>query len=273
MPLRPPGAELLPVRGVRARQAFDDCDWVAVEVPVALEFNGIAHAVMLATPTDLADFALGFALSEGILRGRSELYGIEEAYAPEGITLKLEVASAAFARLKERRRSMAGRTGCGLCGTESLTHVARTLPPLPPGAPLSKRAVARGMRELSSLQVLQKLTGAVHAAAWCTAEGQALLVREDVGRHNALDKLVGALAESAVAASTGFIAVTSRASFEMVQKTVAAGVPLLAAVSASTSLATAVAQDAGLTLAGFVRGDDLVIYTHPGRLNGQPASA
>jgi FdhD protein len=273
IPLRPGGAELLPVRGVRARQAFDNRDWVAVEVPVALEFNGIAHAVMLATPTDLPDFALGFALSEGILLGRGELYGIEEEYAPEGITLKLEVASAAFARLKERRRSMAGRTGCGLCGTESLAHVARTLPALPPGPSLSKSAVARGMRELASLQVLQKVTGAVHAAAWCTAEGEALLVREDVGRHNALDKLVGALAKSTLAASTGFIAVTSRASFEMVQKTVAAGVPLLAAVSASTSMATAVAQETGLTLAGFVRGDDLVIYTHPGRLNGSPANA
>jgi len=129
------------------------------------------------------------------------------------------------------------------------------------------------MRELASLQVLQKVTGAVHAAAWCSVEGEALLVREDVGRHNALDKLVGALARSSVPASTGFIAVTSRASFEMVQKTVAAGVPLLAAVSASTSLATAVAQDAGLTLAGFVRDDDLVIYTHPWRLNGLPANA
>ena len=273
VPLRPGSAELLPVRGVRALQAFDNRDWVAVEVPVALEFNGIAHAVMLATPTDLADFALGFALSEGILLARGELYGIEEEYGPEGITLKLDVASAAFARLKERRRSMAGRTGCGLCGTESLAHVARALPALPPGPSLSKSAVARGMRELASLQVLQKVTGAVHAAAWCSAEGEALLVREDVGRHNALDKLVGALARGSVDASTGFIAVTSRASFEMVQKTVAAGVPLLAAVSASTSLATAIAEDAGLTLAGFVRGDDLVIYTHPWRLNGLPANA
>jgi FdhD protein len=270
VPLRPGGAELLPVRGVRARQAFDNRDWVAVEVPVALEFNGIAHAVMLATPTDLADFALGFALGEGILLARSELYGIDEEYAAEGITLKLEVASSALSRLKERRRSMAGRTGCGLCGTESLAHVARVLPPLPPGPSLSKRAVARGMRELASLQVLQKVTGAVHAAAWCTAEGEALLVREDVGRHNALDKLVGALSKSNLAASTGFFAVTSRASFEMVQKTVAAGVPLLAAVSASTSLATAVAQESGLTLAGFVRGDDLVIYTHASRLTGCP---
>jgi FdhD protein len=272
VPLRPGGAELLPVRGVRASQAFDRPDWVAVEVPVALEFNGISHAVMLATPTDLADFALGFALGEGILLGKSELYAIDEEYAPEGITLKLDVASAAFARLKTRRRSMAGRTGCGLCGTESLAQVARALPRLPPGPTLSRHAVARGMRELAARQVLQKITGAVHAAAWCSPEGEALLVREDVGRHNALDKLVGALAKHPTAnAASGFIAVTSRASFEMVQKTVSAGVPLLAAVSAPTSMAAAVAQEAGLTLAGFVRGDDLVIYTHPGRLDSLPA--
>lgn len=271
-PLMPGGAELLPVRSVRACQAFDNRDWVAEEVPIALEFNGIAHAVMLATPLDLEDFALGFALSEGILLERGELYGVDEEQSAEGITLKLEVASAAFARLKDRRRSMAGRTGCGLCGTESLAQVARVLPPLPAGAAFAASAVARGMRELAALQVLQKLTGAVHAAAWCTAQGDARLVREDVGRHNALDKLVGALARGTMAASTGFIVVTSRASFEMVQKTVAAGVSLLAAVSASTSLATAVAQDTGLTLAGFVRGDDLVIYTHPGRLSGLPVN-
>lgn len=275
LPPRPGGAELLPVRGLRAERAFDHRDWVAEEVPVALEFNGIAHAVMLATPLDLADFALGFALAEGILAHRGELYGIDEEYSADGITLKLEVAGAAFARLKDRRRSMAGRTGCGLCGTESLAHVTRTLPPLPPpahGARLDPAAIARGMRELAAAQVLQKVTGAVHAAAWCGADGALRLLREDVGRHNALDKLVGALARSeGLDPASGFVAVTSRASFEMVQKTVAAGVPLLAAVSASTSMAAAMAQAAGLTLAGFVRGDDLVVYTHPGRLRGLPA--
>ncbi|MDH6594137.1 FdhD protein [Variovorax sp. TBS-050B] len=275
LPPRPGGAELLPVRGLRARLPFDHRDWVAEEVPVALEFNGIAHAVMLATPLDLADFALGFSLAEGILAHRGELYGIDEEYGADGITLRMEVASAAFARLKDRRRSMAGRTGCGLCGAESLAHVTRTLAPLPAPAEhmrLAPEAVARGMRELAAAQVLQKITGAVHAAAWCSADGELRLMREDVGRHNALDKLVGALAKAeALDPASGFVAVTSRASFEMVQKTVAAGVPLLAAVSASTSMAAAVAQAAGLTLAGFVRGDDLVVYTHPGRLRGLPA--
>jgi len=260
------GAQALQVSGTRTGQAFEARDWVADEVPVALEFNGISHAVMLATPLDLEDFALGFSLGEGILRGRHELYGMEQEDGEEGITLHLSVASGAFARLKERRRTMAGRTGCGLCGTESLAQVARPLPVLTAGQLFTREAVTRAVDEMRALQVLQQATGAVHAAAWCAPDGQALLVREDVGRHNALDKLIGALAMQNRAASAGFIAVSSRASFEMVQKAVLAGAPLLAAVSAATSLATATAQAAGLTLAGFVRGQDLVVYAHPERI-------
>jgi FdhD protein len=221
---------------------------------------------MLATPLDLEDFALGFSLSEGILESRNELYDVETEAGPDGITVHLHVASGAFARLKDRRRSMTGRTGCGLCGTESLAHVVRPIPVLNNQATFTREAVARAMNNLHSLQVLQHTTGAVHAAAWCTREGEAALLREDVGRHNALDKLVGALAYAHVDAGSGFIAVTSRASFEMVQKTASAGVPLLAAVSASTSLAANTAERAGLTLVGFVRGQDLVVYTQPQRL-------
>ena len=255
------------VRGMRGGRSFDGRDWVADEVAVALEFNGISHAVMLATPLDLEDFALGFSLSEGILANRAELYDVEQVESPLGITLRLEVAGAAFARLKDRRRSMAGRTGCGLCGAESLTHVTRVLPALPDGVPVQRRAIARAMRELSSLQTLQHATGAVHAAAWCSQSGEINLLREDVGRHNALDKLIGSMTVTRLAeASNGFIVVTSRASFEMVQKTVAAGVPLLAAVSAPTSLAISTAQAARLALIGFARGDDLVAYAHPERL-------
>ena len=264
------GARLLPVRGLRARRAIADRDWVAEEVPVALEFNGISHAVMLATPLDLEDFALGFSLSEGLLSGREELLDIEEEHSAQGITLRLSVTNAAFARLKDSRRSMAGRTGCGLCGTESLAHVVRPLAPLAGSQVFSAAAVARGMEELAARQTLQRVTGAVHAAAWCSGDGRVQLIREDVGRHNALDKLAGALAKGTLDASAGFIAVTSRASFEMVQKTVAAGVPLLAAVSASTSLAVALAGQSGLCLAGFVRGNDLVVYAHPERLHGLP---
>lgn len=261
------GATQHRVHGMRGGQLFDGRDWVADEVAVALEFNGISHAVMLATPLDLEDFALGFSLSEGILANCAELYDVEQVESPLGITLRLEIAGAAFARLKDRRRSMVGRTGCGLCGAESLTHVTRVLPALPDGALFHRQAIARAMRELSALQTLQYATGAVHAAAWCSQSGEINLLREDVGRHNALDKLIGGMAATCLPdASGGFIVVTSRASFEMVQKTVAAGVPLLAAVSAPTSLAISTAQAARLTLIGFARGDDLMAYAHPERL-------
>jgi FdhD protein len=264
------GARTLPVRGVRGGRDYSVDDWVADEVPVALEYNGISHAVMLATPLDLADFALGFSLSEGILQDAGELYDVEEEASALGITLHLSVAAGAFARLKERRRSMTGRTGCGLCGTESLAHVARALPPLPDTAPLDRAAIARAMSQFCELQTLQQATGAVHAAAWCSADGEVRWLREDVGRHNALDKLIGALALNGIAAAQGFIAVTSRASFEMVQKTVAAGVPLLAAVSAPTSFAVATAERAGLTLVGFARQQDLAVYCRPERLGWSP---
>jgi len=260
------GALLLPVHGVRGGEAYAVQDWVAEEVPVALEFNGISHAVMLATPLDLEDFALGFSLGEGILDAAHELYAVEIAPSDLGITVRLQVSSAAFTRLKQRRRTIAGRTGCGLCGTESLAHVSRELPVLGDAVALERQAIARAMSQFQSLQTLQQATGAVHAAAWCSAEGEVLWLREDVGRHNALDKLIGALASNDVDASAGFIAVTSRASFEMVQKTAMAGVPLLAAVSAPTSFAVATAERARLTLVGFARKDDLAVYSHPGRV-------
>ncbi|MDM0043031.1 formate dehydrogenase accessory sulfurtransferase FdhD [Variovorax dokdonensis] len=265
------GARSLAVRGVRAGRAFAVHDWVADEVPVALEYNGISHAVMLATPLDLEDFALGFSLSEGILGAAHELYAVEEVVSELGITLRLQVASSAFARLKERRRSMAGRTGCGLCGTESLAQVARDLPVLTDQTPLEREAISRAMSQFFSFQTLQQATGAVHAAAWCSAQGEVMWLREDVGRHNALDKLIGALAAQDVDAASGFIAVTSRASFEMVQKTAMAGVPLLAAVSAPTSYAVATAQRARMTLVGFARQQDLVVYCDSGRLTLEPS--
>lgn len=266
------GARRVNVHRLRGGQASVASDWVADEVPVALEFNGLSHAVMLATPLDLADFALGFALSEGLLAAPSELYDVEEVSGDTGITLQLQVASAAFARLKDRRRTLAGRTGCGLCGTDSLAQVLRPLPALPPRQPgdgIAPEAIARAMDELAALQALNQATGAVHAAAWCRRDGEVRLLREDVGRHNALDKLVGAVMGDAATrreAGDGFVAVTSRASFEMIQKAVCLGAPLLAAVSAPTALAIQVAEDAGLTLVGFARRGDLVAYTHPDRL-------
>ena len=260
-PLSRSGARPVQVQTYRGGRVARADDWLADEVPVALVFNGISHAVMLATPLDLEDFALGFGLSEGLLAQPGELYGIEEVAVANGIELQLEVASACEFRLKERRRNLSGRTGCGLCGTESLDEVLRPMPALAGTLQITPQAVARSLVSLRAAQSLQHSTGASHAAAWCDASGEARIVREDVGRHNALDKLAGAMVRAKVRAQDGFITVTSRASVEMVQKTVMAGVSVLAAVSAPTALAVEVAQRAGLALAGFARGDDFVAYS------------
>lgn len=270
-PLAPTGAAVARVlawRGGRA-QAGDDC--LVEEVPVALVLNGVSHAVMLATPLDLEDFALGFGLSEGLLAHPGELYGVEVVPGAQGVRVEMDVASACFVRLKERRRSLAGRTGCGLCGTESLEQVRLPLPPLATaagegGAQVEPQAVAHALTQLRQSQALQQSTGAVHAAAWCSLSGEARIVREDVGRHNALDKTLGAMVRGGVDPAQGFLVVTSRASFEMVQKAVMARVHLLAAVSAPTLLAVQTAQQAGLTLLGFARDRDFVAYSHPERL-------
>jgi len=241
-------------------------DWVADEVPVALQYNGISHAVMLASPLDLEDFGYGFSLSEGLIDSAADLHDIELQHTADGLVLEMQIASRCLVRLKERRRTMAGRTGCGLCGTDSLENALPRITQPVAALPLAASAITAAMARLRDSQVLQAVTGATHAAAWCNAQGEVLLLREDVGRHNALDKLVGALARGAVDAPSGFFAVTSRASFEMVQKTARAGVGLLAAISAPTALAVRTAHEAGLCLLGFARGDDWVAYAHSERL-------
>jgi FdhD protein len=189
---------------------------------------------------------------------------VESSRREQGIELRLEVAAASEWRLKQRRRNMAGRTGCGLCGTESLDQVQRVLAPVPEVA-VEPGVVGAGMQALRPWQAVQQLTGASHAAAWCDLQGRIVLVREDIGRHNALDKLVGAMFRAKTDNHSGWICITSRASFEMVQKTAAAGAGMLAAVSAPTALAVDVARRNGLALAGFVRGGDFVAYTYPDR--------
>ena len=241
-------------------------DWVTEEVPVALEFNGISHAVMLATPCDLEDFALGFAISEGIFASAADLYGCEVTKTGLGITVSMEVSARGFDALKRRRRTMAGRTGCGICGTESLAHVFRPVPAISSDRHFHAEAIVHGIRSMRDRQILNRITGSMHAAAWCNVDGQVKVLREDVGRHNALDKLIGALACERLTAADGFIAVTSRASIEMVQKAAIAGAPLVAAVSAPTQLAIQTAQLAGMSLVGLVRQEDLVIYAHPHRI-------
>jgi FdhD protein len=247
--------------------AASQLDTVAEEVPVAFEYNGISHTVMLATPADLEDFAFGFSLSEGIVAKRSEVFEFEIKEAPAGITLQLKIAGGAFARLKERRRSLAGRTGCGLCGAESLSQVVRDLPPVAPGTPFPLAALCEGMRRLPVLQVLQQSTGAMHAACHIADDGSIAHVREDVGRHNALDKTLGALAR-ADAVPAGALLITSRASFEMVQKSAALGYGILAAVSAPTAAAVRLAEKLGIALVGFLRGEQCTIYSCANRLQG-----
>lgn len=239
-------------------------DWVAEEVPVALVFNGISHAVMMASPAHLEDFALGFGITEGLLAHPGELYGVDVVASCDGLTVQLEVAAACEWRLKERRRTLAGRTGCGLCGTDSLAQVRRELP-RSPALTLTPGALARAHRDLTGWQATQRLTGAAHAAAWCSPDGEVQIVREDVGRHNALDKVGGALLRSPLAGTPGFVCITSRASFEMVQKAALLRAGALAAVSAPTALAVDTAAACGLPLAGFVRGDTFVAYTCPER--------
>lgn len=242
-------------------------DQLAEEVPVALVYNGVSHAVMLATPQDLEDFALGFSITEGILQSQSELYGVEVKQQDDGVELHLDVASDRFVQLKERRRSMAGRTGCGLCGAESLAQVFR-LPDIGDTqieqVKISMQSVFKAHDAMRAKQALQNVTGATHACAWADGSGNIEYVREDVGRHNALDKLLGALIKQGV--QGGFILTSSRASYEMVQKVVMAGFNMLAAISAPTGLAVRIADEYGVTLLGFVREQQYVAYSHVNRI-------
>jgi FdhD protein len=246
---------------------------LAEELPVALVYNGISHAVMLASPLDLEDFALGFSLSEGIIDRVDDLLDFEEEPAPVGITLQLRVTLRCFMRLKERRRTLAGRTGCGLCGTESLAEAVRPVRCAVPAVQVEAAALQRAMEALDAAQALQRATGATHAAGWFDLDGRLQIAREDVGRHNALDKVIGAAARAGLDPARAFVAVTSRASYEMVYKTAQAGVGLLAAISAPTALAVRTAEADGLVLAGFVRQGRVTAYSHPERIlaAGPPA--
>ncbi|MDD5249528.1 MAG: formate dehydrogenase accessory sulfurtransferase FdhD [Rhodocyclaceae bacterium] len=242
-------------------------DRVAEEVPVALVYNGVSHAVMLATPQDLEDFAVGFSVSEGIVGARSDIFDIDLREHDNGIELDLRVAASCAAALRARRRTLAGRTGCGLCGVESLEQAqCRPRRVTATAAVLTPAALTRAAAALAQRQRLHGLTGAVHAAAWCRWDGEVLCVREDVGRHNALDKLIGALAAARESLAEGFVLMTSRASYEIVCKAAAVGIALVAAISAPTGMAIRVAETAGLTLIGFLREQRFNVYAHPQRL-------
>lgn len=256
--------------GAHERCPFDDK--VIVEAPIALVYNGVSFAVMMATPCDLKDFALGFALAEGIVASASEFELVDILQADRGVTLQGLIPDNRFEALQERRRSLAGRSGCGLCGIEALEDAVRPLPRVQCSASVSREAIAAGMRALARGQSLNALTGGAHAAAFIAAD-EPPIVREDVGRHNALDKVIGALASTRQSrdalfahASAGFAAITSRASWEMVHKAAHAGIPVLAAISAPTSLAIEAANAAGITLIAFARDEAMNVYAHAERV-------
>ncbi len=245
---------------------------VAEEVPVAISYGGATHAVMMATPADLEDFALGFSLSERIIASPAQVEAVAIVEAGEGIDLQISLTSEAGKALERRRRSLAGPVGCGLCGLESIEEALMPLPQTPGGAIVSASEIRQAFANLPGLQTLNAATGAVHAAGfWLRGKGVAV-IREDVGRHNALDKLIGALARAGIEPANGMMLLTSRVSVDMVQKAALAGCAILAAVSAPTALAVRAAEAAGITLVALVRGADHEIFTHAGRVqNGEAA--
>jgi formate dehydrogenase accessory protein FdhD len=230
------------------------------EIPIALSFNGVTHAVMLATPGDLEDFGRGFALSEGIVATVAEVLDIDIVQHDDGSEVAMTLTARRAAALSERRRSLAGPTGCGLCGVDSLAQANRVVPRLPKAASISETALRRGLATLPLQQELNRDTGAVHAAGWIDFDGNLVALREDVGRHNALDKLIGALATAKTDFSRGALLLTSRCSVELVMKAATVGIPILAAVSAPTARAVELAQHSGLGLIGLARADSLLVF-------------
>ena len=252
-------------RGTVTRES----DLIAEEMPVALVYHGVPHVVMLATPADLEDYAVGFTLSEGLVAHPDEIRGVEVVWAEESAEVRITVAWERFSALLDRRRNLTGRSGCGLCGQETVEQAVREVKPVGPGARLSVAELHEAIAQLAHLQPINARTGSVHAAAWVVPGKGIQLVREDVGRHNALDKTIGALVRSGVDPAGGALLLTSRASFEMVQKSAAVGVAFVAAFSAPTAFAVRLAERAGLTLVAFAREHQHVVYAHPWRLESQ----
>ncbi|OUS14340.1 formate dehydrogenase family accessory protein FdhD [Gammaproteobacteria bacterium 53_120_T64] len=242
-------------------------DQLIEEVAVALVYNGISHVVMMTTPDHLEDFALGFSLTEGIIENPKQLYELDTRVLDDGIEIAMTISNERFALLKAARRNMTGRTGCGLCGAESLEQAIRQPAPVIAQQAYSHSAIETAVAQLESRQPLQAITGAVHGAALCHINGNIELLREDVGRHNALDKLYGAVCkQSGSVISERFVLISSRASYELVLKAAVMGVGMLVAVSAPTSLAVRLAEQVNITLVGFARSGRHMVYTHPERI-------
>ena len=249
-------------RGTLARAT----DLVAEEMPVALVYHDVPHVVMLATPADLEDYAVGFTLSEGLVAGAGEIRGVEVIQGEASADVKISVAWERFTQLLQRRRNLTGRTGCGLCGAERAEDAIRECQPVPAGVTITAAELHETMAQLAARQPINARTGSVHAAAWVVPGKGIQVVREDVGRHNALDKTIGALARAKADFGAGYMLITSRASYEMVQKCATVGIALLVALSAPTAFAVRLAERSGLTLVAFARADQHVVYAHPQRL-------
>nr|WP_211073271.1 formate dehydrogenase accessory sulfurtransferase FdhD [Pantoea sp. Cy-640] len=241
-----------------------ESDWLAQEVPVALVYNGISHVVMMATPDNLQAFALGFSLSEGIIEQPGEIYGMDVVPGCNGFEVQIELSSRRFMALKAQRRAMAGRTGCGVCGVEQLDQIGKPVQPLPFTQTFDLACLDNGLAQLRDFQPIGNLTGCTHAAAWMSPQGELQGGCEDVGRHVALDKLLGQRSQQHW--QQGAVLVSSRASYEMVQKSAMCGVEILFAVSAATQLAVEVAERCNLTLVGFSKPGRATVYSHPQRL-------
>lgn len=241
-------------------------DFLAEEVPVALVYNGISHVVMMASPKDLELFAIGFSLSEGIIAHPQDIYGMDVVQACNGLEVQIELSSRRFMGLKERRRALAGRTGCGVCGVEQLNDIGKPVAPLPFTQTFNLANLDHALAHLNDVQLIGQLSGCTHAAAWVLPSGDIAGGHEDVGRHVALDKLMGRRARESDLWQQGAALVSSRASYEMVQKSAMCGVEILFAVSAATTLAVEVAERCNLTLVGFCKPGRATVYTHPQRL-------
>lgn len=249
------------IRIVRGQRSDFD-DQVIAEMPIAMLYNGVSHAVMMATPSDLEDFALGFSLSEGIVDSPEQCRFIEAVQSDLGLSLEMAIPQPKFDLLAQRQRHTSVASGCGLCGVESLQAAVRRAPQVQSYQRINMAAITHSVAALSERQCLNQQSGGVHAAGFVHANG--ILVREDVGRHNALDKVIGALAKQKV--GDGFLVLSSRASYELVHKAAMANIELVVAISAPTSMAIALAQSCGITLICFVRGEQMTIYTHEFRI-------
>jgi len=265
-PLSREGVRLVPATVCTGSAMAEREETVIDEVPVGLVYAGDLFAVMLATPTDLEDFATGFSLSEGLVGSAEELAVTAIDEVTDGVRIRMELPVERLAALLRRKRNLMGGSGCGRCGTDSFAEALRPLDPIGSTVRIAPDAIRRAMAALPSGQPLNRETGAVHAAGFARPDGRLVAVREDVGRHNALDKLIGALARTGVDPAAGFVVVSSRCSFEMVHKTASAGIPLIAAISAPTSLCVGFAEAVGVGVVAYVRDGRFTVYAAPSRV-------